>query len=193
MKVKVTQLCLTLWPHGLYSPWNSPGQNVGVGSLLQGIFTTQVLNPGLPHCRWILYQLSHQGRPRILEWVAYPFSSRSSLPRNWARIPCIAGGFFTSWAMRDWKGVLYYELLPKNKTTHLNKYCSQLDQPKRALDEKYPELLNRKCIIFHQDNARPHVSLMTRQNLLQLVWEALIYLWYSPDTAPSGFYLFPSL
>ena len=62
--------------HGLYSPWNSPGQNTGVGSLslLQGIFPTQGLKPGLPHCRRILYQLSHQGNPRILEWVAYPFS-----------------------------------------------------------------------------------------------------------------------
>ena len=50
-------------PHGLYSPWNSPGQNTGVGSLslLQGIFPTQGSNPGLPHCRQILYQLSHQG------------------------------------------------------------------------------------------------------------------------------------
>ena len=46
--------------HGLYSPWNSPGQNTGVGSLslLQGIFPTQGSNPGLPQCRWILYQLN---------------------------------------------------------------------------------------------------------------------------------------
>ena len=50
-----------LQPHGLYRPWNSPGQNTGMGSrsLLQGIFPTQGLNPGLPHCRQILYQLSH--------------------------------------------------------------------------------------------------------------------------------------
>ena len=70
--------------HGLYSPWNSPGQNTGVGtlSLLQGIFPTQGLNPGLPHCRWILYQLSHQGSPRILEWVAYRFSRGSSRPQE---------------------------------------------------------------------------------------------------------------
>ena len=53
----------SLRAHGLYSPWNSPGQNTGVGShsLLQGIFSTQGSNPGLPHCRQILYQLSHQG------------------------------------------------------------------------------------------------------------------------------------
>ena len=51
--------------HGLYSPWNSPGHNAGVGnlSLLQGIFPTQGSNPGLPHCRQILYPLSHQGSP----------------------------------------------------------------------------------------------------------------------------------
>jgi len=47
------------------TPWNSPGQNTGVGnlSLLQGIFPTQGSNPSLPHCRWILYQLSHRGNP----------------------------------------------------------------------------------------------------------------------------------
>ena len=55
----------------------------------------------------------------------------------------------------DWKGVLYYELLPENKTINSYKYCSQLDQLKAALDEKHPELVKRKCIIFHQDNARP--------------------------------------
>ena len=69
-----------LWPCGLYSPWNSPGQNTGLGSLSlsQGIFPTHGSNPGLPHCRQILYQLSHTGHPRILEWVAYPFSRGSS-------------------------------------------------------------------------------------------------------------------
>ena len=67
----------SLRPNGLCSPWNSPGQNTGVASLslLQGIFPIQKSNPGLPHCRWILYQLNHQGSPRVLEWVAYPFSS----------------------------------------------------------------------------------------------------------------------
>ena len=47
----------SLRPHGLYSPWNSPGQNTGKGSrsLLQVIFPTQGSNPGLPHCRWILF------------------------------------------------------------------------------------------------------------------------------------------
>ena len=54
-----------LWSLSLYSPWNSPGQNTELGSLslLQGIFPTQGSNPGILSCRWILYQLSHKGRP----------------------------------------------------------------------------------------------------------------------------------
>ena len=62
----------SLWPHGnppwnSYSPWNPPGQNTGVGSLslLQRIFPTQGLNPCLLHCKWILYQLSHKGSPKV--------------------------------------------------------------------------------------------------------------------------------
>ena len=57
----------SLWPHGLYSPWNSPGQNTGVGScsLLQGIFSTQGSNPGVLHLRKMLNQLSHQGSPQL--------------------------------------------------------------------------------------------------------------------------------
>ena len=53
----------------LYCPWDSPGQNTRMGSLslLQGIFLTQGLSPGLPHCRWILYQLSHKGSPMYPE------------------------------------------------------------------------------------------------------------------------------
>ena len=93
----------SLQPHGLYSPWNSPGQNPEVGSLslLWGIFPTKGLNPGLLHFRQILYQLSRKGSPRILEWVAYFFSRGSSQPRNLRRVSCIAGGFFANWAIRE--------------------------------------------------------------------------------------------
>ena len=93
----------SLRPHKLYSLWNSPGHNTGVGShsFLQGIFPTQRLNPGLLHCRQILYQLSHQGSPRILVWVAYPFSRGSSQPRNGTGVSGTVGRFFTSWATRE--------------------------------------------------------------------------------------------
>ena len=109
--MKVTQSCPTLCnlqPQGLYSPWDSPGQNTGVGSLslLQGIFPTQGSNPRSPTLlgggRWILYQLSRERSPRILEWVAYPFSRESSEPRNQTGVSCTAGGFFINWATSLW-------------------------------------------------------------------------------------------
>ena len=105
----VTQLCLTFCnpmdcsPPGSSVHEDSPGKNTRVGchALLQGIFPTQGSNPGLLLYRQILYCLSHQGSPRILEWVAYPFSRGSSPPRNQTRVSCIASGFFTNWAMRE--------------------------------------------------------------------------------------------
>ena len=98
----VARLCPTLCdprdgsPPGSSVYGDSPGKNPGVRchALLQGIFPTQGSNPDLLHSRWILYHLSHQGSPRILEWVAYLFSSGSSWPRNWTRVSCIASGFF---------------------------------------------------------------------------------------------------
>ena len=101
----------SLGPHGLYSPWNSPGQNTGMGCcfLLQGIFPprnrTQVSHIA---GGW----LSHQGSPRIVESVAYlfsrgmewavcSFSRGSSQPRNRTGVSCIAGGLFTSGATRE--------------------------------------------------------------------------------------------
>ena len=114
MWVKWSESCSvmseSLWPHRLYSPWNYPSQNTGVGSLslLQGIFPTPGPNPGLPHCRRILYQLSHKRSPRILEWVAYPFSSGSSQLRNQTGVSCIAGRFFTNWAIRDIKSIKHF-------------------------------------------------------------------------------------
>ena len=102
----------SLQTNGLHSPWNSPGQNTGAGSLslLQGIFPTQGSNPGLPHRRQILYQLSHRGSPRILEWVDYLFSRSSSQPRNRTGVSCIAGRFFTNWVIREstWEACCYY-------------------------------------------------------------------------------------
>ena len=91
------------------TPWtiqfmNSPGQNTGVGSLslLQGIFPIQGSNPGLLHCRWLLYQ--HKGSPRILECVPCPVSRESTWPRNRPGVSCIAGRFFTNWAIREAHG-----------------------------------------------------------------------------------------
>ena len=143
-KVKVAKSCLTLcksmdW---LYSPWGSPGQNTGVGSLslLQGIFPTQGSNPGLPHCRQILYQLSHKGSPRILEWVADPFSSGSSWPRSCTGVSCIAGRFFTNWArLRKALNLAYHNQINFSKV---------LVWP-RCFSVQKPQLLNMAFNALH--------------------------------------------
>ena len=74
VKVKVTQSCPTLWDPMDRSPWNSPGQNTGVGShsLLQGIFPTQRSNAVLPHCRQILSQMSHKKSTREVKAIVFP-------------------------------------------------------------------------------------------------------------------------
>ena len=88
---------------GRSNPTNTPGQNTGVGSLffLQGIFPTQGSNAGLPHCRWILYQLSHEGSPTILDWVAYP--SPVVLPDRGIKLgsPALQADSFNNWATRE--------------------------------------------------------------------------------------------
>ena len=107
LKVKVAQSCLTRCdpmdcsPLRLLCPWGfSRHGDTGVGcrALFQGIFPHEGSSPGLLHCGQILYQLSHQGSPRILEWVACPFSRGSSWPRNQTRVSWVAGRFFTIWA-----------------------------------------------------------------------------------------------
>ena len=137
---------------------DSPGKNTGVGchALLQGIFPTQGLNPGLLHCRWILYHLSHQGSPRILAWVAYPFSRGSSLPRNQTGVSCVAGRFFISWATREahledksillatyWSELWILELV-------FRKHLSLLENKVFCLDRVTLDLILIFIIDFHQ-------------------------------------------
>ena len=106
MKVKVTQSCPTLCNAMDYTVLGILQTRILEWvvfslSLLQGIFPTQGSNPGLLHWRRILYQLSHRGSPRILEWVAYPFSSGSSQPRSRIGLSCLAGRLFANWAIRE--------------------------------------------------------------------------------------------
>ena len=84
-EVKVAQSCPTLC-----NPMDYTVHGILQARILEWVVFpfSRVSNPGLPHCRQILYQLSHQGSSRIPEWVAYPFSSGSSQPRNQTRVSC---------------------------------------------------------------------------------------------------------
>ena len=93
----------------------------------------------------------------------------------------------------DWKGIVHYELLPLGQTINSILYCEQLERLRQAMERKRPELINRKGVVFHHDNARPHTSLMTRQKLRELGWEVLMGSPYSPDITPTDYHLFRSL
>ena len=64
-------------------------------------------------------------------------------------------------------------------------YCRQLNKLHAAVKEKRPELVNRRGVIFHHDNATPHISLASHQKLLRLGWEVILHPPHSPDLAPS--------
>ncbi|GFV36890.1 mariner Mos1 transposase [Trichonephila clavipes] len=92
----------------------------------------------------------------------------------------------------DRKVPMYYELLKQGKTINADLYCKQLDKLKAAIKEKRPPLASRKGIVLHHDNARPHTAMVTQQKLNALGWEVLGHPPYSPDIAPSDYYLFRS-
>ncbi|GFY11891.1 histone-lysine N-methyltransferase SETMAR [Trichonephila clavipes] len=95
--------------------------------------------------------------------------------------------------LRIWICEAPQKLLPDNTTINSEVYCHQLNKLNETLQQKRSELINRKGVVFHQDNARPHTSLVTRQKLLQLEWDTMPHPPYSPDLAPSDYYLFRSL
>ncbi|GFU41170.1 transposase [Trichonephila clavipes] len=82
-----------------------------------------------------------------------------------------------------------HELLPHDQTLNSDLCCQQLDHLKLAIDQKWSELTNRRGAVFHQDNTRPHTSIVTRQNLWEFVWKVLMHPPYSPDPTPSDYHL----
>ena len=94
---------------------------------------------------------------------------------------------------RDSKGIVYLELLPRNQTINSNIYFRQLMKLDKEIKEKWSELATCKGVIFHQDNARPHTSLVIRKKLLELGWEVTPHPPYRPCLAPTDYHLFRSL
>ncbi|KAG6803711.1 Ammar1 transposase [Apis mellifera caucasica] len=133
------------------------------------------------------------------KWVVYNNIKRKrswSRPREPAQTTSKAGihrkkVLLSVWW--DYKGIVYFELLSPNRTINSVVYIEQLTKLNNAVEEKRPELTNRKGVVFHHDNARPHTFLATRQKLLELGWDVLPHPPYSPDLAPSDYFLFRSL
>ena len=93
----------------------------------------------------------------------------------------------------NFRGVIHFELLPTNQTVTSEVYFHQLDRLNQSLIQKEPTLIKRKFVILQHDNARPHIAGITIEKLKQFGWEVLPHPPYSPDIAPSDYYLFRSL
>ena len=89
--------------------------------------------------------------------------------------------------------MVFFELLPRNQTINPDVSCRHLNKLNAVVKEKRAELVNRKGVIFHHDNATPHRSLSTHQELSRLSWEVMLHPLYSLDLTPSDYYLFLSL
>ena len=137
----------SLWPHGLYSSCNSPGQTTGVGSLslIQGIFPTRGSNSGLPHCRWILHQVSLSLYPNLslvhLFWHLLCPGCQTLFPR-WG----------LSWSQDRHKKELRYHICKLAILTFYNKYCYQYIEICQLYHFKYQMLffflLELSCLSF---------------------------------------------
>lgn len=90
-------------------------------------------------------------------------------------------------------GIIHYEFLPKGQTVTAELYSMQLDRVHQSLLQKQPGLVNRKRVIFLQDNARPHVAKVTLNKINVLGWELLPHPPYSPDMSPTDYHLFLAL
>ena len=88
---------------------------------------------------------------------------------------------------------VYYEIMEPGQTVDSVLYCQQLTRLQEVIRKKRPKMVNRKGVVFHHDNARPHTFLMTRQILTELGWEVLMHSPYIPDLAASDYHLFRPL
>lgn len=130
------------------------------------------------------------------KWVLYVnhTSKRQWLPREATPEPDIRLGPHPKKVMLsvfwDFKGIIWYELLPSGTTINANIYSSQLQKLAEQVRSKRRE--KSKVLLLH-DNARPHVAKSTREKLKRLGWEVLPHAPYSPDLAPTDYFLFRSL
>ena len=141
----------SLWPHGLYSPWNFPGQNTGVGSLplfLSLSFFICVLSPV-----WLFatpVDCSPPGssvhgihQARTLEWVAISSSRGSSWPRDWTQVSCITGGFFYHRTTRESQVRAMSYLITKERTRKYNFWAFYYE--KHFVRDTYIQIYNILC------------------------------------------------
>lgn len=133
--------------------------------------------------KWVLYSNSKRSYHWLSPTDSVPHTPKASLHPNKILL-CV---WWTA------TGIVHYEFLETGQTITGNLYCEQLQRVQAALIQKQPSLINRKKVVFLQDNARPHTARVTREKISELGWETLPHPPYSPDISPSDYHLFLSL
>lgn len=133
--------------------------------------------------KWVMYD----NKKRSYHWLSsndsMPLSAKPALHQRKVML-CV---WWTT------AGIVHYEFLESGKTITKEVYSAQLQRVAEQLTKKQPALVNRKGVLFHQDNARPHTAKMTLEVISALGWELLPHPPYSPDVAPSDYHLFLSM
>ncbi|XP_053206260.1 histone-lysine N-methyltransferase SETMAR-like [Panonychus citri] len=158
-------------------------------SICRSLLERQKIDPFLERVitcdeKWVLYDNVHCHK----QW----------LPKGQLPVPTAQPGLHPKKVLIsvfwDYKGIVHFELLPEGQAINAEVYCQQLDRLNEKLSTERPSLVNRKGVIFHQDNARPHTASLTSNKIKNdLKWELLPHPPYSPDLAPSDYHLFRSL
>ncbi|XP_026314672.1 histone-lysine N-methyltransferase SETMAR-like [Hyposmocoma kahamanoa] len=134
-------------------------------------------------------------------WVHHNTPETKEQSKQWKRVGSptpkkakviLSAGKVMASVFWDAKGIILVDYLKKGETINSDYYCSLLRRLKEEIKEKRPGLLRRK-VLFHQDNARVHTSVQSMAEIHQCGFELLPHPPYSPDLAPSDFYLFPKL
>lgn len=176
--------------HGNWTPHNLEPRQIERRLVLSEILLERNKKKGFLHRivtgdeKWIYYE-----NPKRKVSYVKPGEPGPSTPKR--DIHCDKVMLCIWW---DQKGVVYYELLRSGQTVDGPLYRTQLMRLKRALKEKRPEWETRhEGLIFHHDNARPHIEKSVKNYLENSGWEVLPHPPYSPDLAPSDYHLFRSM
>ncbi|XP_066260728.1 histone-lysine N-methyltransferase SETMAR-like [Euwallacea similis] len=133
--------------------------------------------------KWILYD----NRRCLAQWLDQDEAPKHFPKRNMH----VKKVMVTVWWSME--GLIHHNFLDPGETITAQKYCQQIDEMHQKLRQKQPALVNRKGPILLHDNARPHVSLITRQKLHELGYETLDHPPYSPDLSPTDYHFFKHL
>lgn len=133
--------------------------------------------------KWILYD----NRRRSAQWLDH-----DEPPRHFPK-PKLHQKKVMVTVWWSYAGLIHHSFLNPGDTITAEKYCHEIDEMHRKLQQKQPALVNRKRPIILHDNARPHVSMMTRQKLHELKYEILDHPPYSPDLSPTDYHFFKHL